>query len=104
MTGKTTDVAKIRAQIKHPIVDGDGHWVESVPVLIDYVSQVAGPKMAEAYAKFCTGHRKWYDATDEQRKQQPPSRRKPDPHFLIPTPLPAYRLEIGTKSRRVAPT
>ncbi len=70
MTGKTTDVAKIRAQIKHPIVDGDGHWVESVPVLIDYVSQVAGPKMAEAYAKFCTGHRKWYDATDEERKQQ----------------------------------
>ena len=66
----TTEAQKIRQQIKHPIVDGDGHWVESMPVLVDYVREVAGPKMAEKYAKFSEGHRNWYEATDEQRKHE----------------------------------
>ncbi len=61
---------KIRARFNHPIVDGDGHWVESMPVLLEYVKQVAGPDMAAAYARFSKGHRKWYDATDEQRRQE----------------------------------
>ena len=35
----TSRAQKIRDQIKHPIIDGDGHWVESFPVLLDYLRE-----------------------------------------------------------------
>jgi len=66
----TSEAQKIRQQLKHPIVDGDGHWVESLPVLVDYVKDVAGPKMAQDYANFCKGHNKWYEATDAERRNR----------------------------------
>ena len=45
------DAAKVRAQLGHPIVDGDSHWIESVPVMTDYVRAEGGTKMAEEFAK-----------------------------------------------------
>jgi predicted TIM-barrel fold metal-dependent hydrolase len=38
-------VAAIRARIDHPIIDGDGHLVEFVPLLLDYVRECAGPEV-----------------------------------------------------------
>ncbi len=63
-------VEKIRAQLKHPIVDGDGHWVESITVHLDYIKDVAGQKMSDDYAKYCSSHARWYEATDAERKHQ----------------------------------
>ena len=65
----TLDAAKIRSQLKHPIVDGDGHWVEAVPVHLDYLRELAGPDMAARYAKYCSSHDRWYKATDEERRR-----------------------------------
>lgn len=39
-------IDSIRAQIDHPIVDGDGHLLESVPMLFETVSRIAGPDVA----------------------------------------------------------
>ena len=41
---------RIRAQLDHPILDGDGQWIESVPLLVDYLRDVRGTQMAEHYA------------------------------------------------------
>ena len=37
--------AKIRERLGHPIVDTDGHAQEVIPVLLDYVKQVAGSRV-----------------------------------------------------------
>lgn len=40
---------EIREKVGHPIVDGDGHVVETTKVLLDYVKQVAGADVAARY-------------------------------------------------------
>jgi predicted TIM-barrel fold metal-dependent hydrolase len=40
--------AEIR--LDHPIVDGDGHIVESLPIVIDYIRRVAGDDVADRFA------------------------------------------------------
>jgi predicted TIM-barrel fold metal-dependent hydrolase len=65
----TIDAATIRKQLKHPIVDGDGHWVEAIPVHLDYLRELAGPDMAKRYAEYCSSHPRWYQATDEERRR-----------------------------------
>src|SRR5437016_4047824 len=35
--------AAVRAQLDHPVIDGDGHWLEPVPIFLDYLREVAGP-------------------------------------------------------------
>ena len=44
-----TKSAKVRSKLKHPIIDADGHWLEVQPVFMDYLAEVAGPKMADRY-------------------------------------------------------
>ncbi|MSQ26191.1 MAG: amidohydrolase [Dehalococcoidia bacterium] len=47
-TRKKTESAKIRAKLKHPVVDADGHLIEITPVILDYIKQEAGAKTAQA--------------------------------------------------------
>ena len=65
-----TDARQIRRRLSHPIVDGDGHWVETLSVHLDYLRELAGPEMAQSYINYCKPHDRWYVATDEQRKHQ----------------------------------
>ncbi|MBM3347601.1 MAG: hypothetical protein FJY55_14050, partial [Betaproteobacteria bacterium] len=39
----------VRSQLKHPVVDADGHWLELHPVYADYLADVGGPKAADRY-------------------------------------------------------
>jgi hypothetical protein len=34
--------AEIHAGLKHPVIDGDGHWLEPVPVFLEYLREVGG--------------------------------------------------------------
>ena len=36
-------------QLDHPVVDGDGHIVESVPLVIEYMRRVAGDDVADRF-------------------------------------------------------
>lgn len=44
--------AEVRAGLDHPIVDGDGHWVEYHPVMIEALHDIGGDLAAEGYARF----------------------------------------------------
>ena len=55
----------VRSRLDHPVIDGDGHTVEYVPVLLDYLREVGGTGMIERYEKFST--LAWYDLTPEER-------------------------------------
>ena len=36
---------EIRAGLSHPIIDGDGHWMEPIPVFLEYLSEVGGTSL-----------------------------------------------------------
>ncbi|MSO65816.1 MAG: amidohydrolase [Alphaproteobacteria bacterium] len=66
-----TESARIRQRLKHPIVDGDGHIVEIGPVMLDYIKQVAGPRIAKRYTTLMTtggGPWGWYAMSDKDRR------------------------------------
>jgi predicted TIM-barrel fold metal-dependent hydrolase len=45
----SAEVSQIRAALGHPVIDGDGHIVESLPVLLDYIRRVAGDDVADRF-------------------------------------------------------
>jgi predicted TIM-barrel fold metal-dependent hydrolase len=46
---KLSKSAAIRARLKHPVIDSDGHTLEANPVFFDYLKSVAGARVAEKY-------------------------------------------------------
>jgi predicted TIM-barrel fold metal-dependent hydrolase len=40
---------EIRADLKHPIIDADGHWIEYHPVFAEKMRKVAGSKAADGF-------------------------------------------------------
>src|SRR5215510_2540934 len=61
--------ARVRAQLGHPVIDGDGHWLEPIPIFLDYLRSTVGPRTAGAVEKFLTKAKDstWYDITAEER-------------------------------------
>ena len=43
---KRRKIEAIRRQLEHPVVDADGHMLESVPMLLDTLQRVAGADLA----------------------------------------------------------
>src|SRR5437763_2014027 len=43
--------AEIRAKLNHPIIDGDGHWVEYDPVFSEQMRKVGGDLAADGFLK-----------------------------------------------------
>ena len=41
--------SEVRSGLNHPIIDGDGHWVEYTPVFAERMRKVAGDKAAEGF-------------------------------------------------------
>src|SRR3989475_7609641 len=41
--------AEIRSRLDHPVIDGDGHWVEFDPVCSERMRKVGGDKAAEGW-------------------------------------------------------
>ncbi|HLG69105.1 MAG TPA: amidohydrolase family protein [Chloroflexota bacterium] len=62
--------ARIREQLGHPIIDGDGHWTESQPVFVEYVREIGGPKLADEYLERCKKADAWYQASPEERMRR----------------------------------
>ena len=73
---KDSKSSAVRAQLDHPVIDGDGHLLEPVPIFLDYLRQVAGPSVAERFVKKATEHidRGWYDMTPAERLDRRPTR------------------------------
>jgi predicted TIM-barrel fold metal-dependent hydrolase len=61
--------AKVRAQIGHPVIDGDGHWLEPVPIFLDYLRDVAGASMVERFIKKATDV-PWYGLGRAERMER----------------------------------
>ena len=44
--------AEVRAGLDHPVIDGDGHWVEYFPTMQDELRRIGGEKAADGFAAF----------------------------------------------------
>jgi predicted TIM-barrel fold metal-dependent hydrolase len=44
--------AEIRSSLKHPVIDGDGHWVEYPPVFAERMRKVAGDRGADGFLQW----------------------------------------------------
>ena len=50
----TENVARIRAEIDHPIIDTDGHVIEYLPWVRDLVADIAGDDVAARFDQMVT--------------------------------------------------
>jgi predicted TIM-barrel fold metal-dependent hydrolase len=61
-----SEALRIREQLKHPIVDGDGHWLEPMPIWLEFLRDVGGPEMVDQYQAVRRTD-SWPNATVEER-------------------------------------
>src|SRR5881409_3088834 len=62
--------ADIRAQLKHPVIDGDGHWLEPIPVFLEYLDEVGGSAAVDHIRSIWRQNKEWYRTDWEQRHRQ----------------------------------
>src|SRR5438105_3865982 len=61
---------QVRSKIDHPIVDGDGHWVEYDPVFSDKMRKVGGDLAADGFLKAMGTTRENLSMSVEERRQK----------------------------------
>jgi predicted TIM-barrel fold metal-dependent hydrolase len=66
---KSSKSARVRARLDHPVVDGDGHWLEPIPIFLDYLRDLAGPSVVDQFVKKAS-ETTWYDLAPEERMRQ----------------------------------
>ncbi len=66
MTPKSRS-AEIHAQLQHPVIDADGHWLEPVPVFLDFLEQTAGAAMVDRFRENKKREDVWYGLSAEER-------------------------------------
>ena len=66
----THRAAEIRASLTHPVIDGDGHWMEPIPVFLEYLSEVGGASFVDRMRAMWRRNDAWYRATAEERRHQ----------------------------------
>jgi predicted TIM-barrel fold metal-dependent hydrolase len=66
MRDTLTSSAAIRSKLDHPVVDADGHAIESGPVFFEFLKQAAGPKVVDRFRKRLD-ESGWFHLTPDQR-------------------------------------
>jgi hypothetical protein len=52
---RSDEVDKIRKEIDHPIIDGDGHLLEYTPLVRDFLVEIAGEDIAKSFDQMTGG-------------------------------------------------
>ena len=60
--------AEIHANLAHPVIDGDGHWMEPIPVFLEYLNEVGGPAAVDRMRAMWRRNDAWYRATPAERQ------------------------------------
>lgn len=67
MTHAPRNRSAVRAKLSHPVIDGDGHWVEPYPLVLEYVKAVAGASVADRLDR-SVRDLGWYGMTAGERR------------------------------------
>jgi hypothetical protein len=63
-----TRAAEIHDGLKHPVIDGDGHWIEPIPVFLEYLAEAGGAKCVDQMRALWHARDAWYRATPDERQ------------------------------------
>jgi predicted TIM-barrel fold metal-dependent hydrolase len=64
------NAAKIRASLSHPVIDGDGHWMEPIPVFLEHLREIGGAGAVERMRAIWKRNSTWYRASADERQHQ----------------------------------
>src|SRR5258708_4236945 len=62
--------SQVRAKLNHPVIDGDGHWVEYDPVFAEQMRKVGGDKAADGFLKAMAATRDALVLSVEERRRR----------------------------------
>jgi len=81
MVSSISRSAAVRARLRHPIIDSDGHTAEFEPALFDYFRAIGGSQIVERFkaAPDIPFSFLWYRLSWEERRE----RRIPRPHWWV---------------------
>lgn len=65
----TTGSGAVREKLCHPVVDADGHAIESTPTLFEYLAQCGGPKLVARFVDRVENTGWAPSSLDERRRQ-----------------------------------
>src|SRR6516164_7127038 len=66
---RDADVARIRDQLDHPIIDGDGHIIEYLPLVRDILVELGGAALADRFDLVVASGRLTQTLTPAQRRE-----------------------------------
>ncbi len=70
---KDSKSAAVRAKLDHPVIDGDGHWLEPIPIFLDFLRDVGGSSAVDKFMKKAKDTN-WYEMTPSDRMDRRPHR------------------------------
>jgi predicted TIM-barrel fold metal-dependent hydrolase len=70
---KDSKSAAVRAKLDHPVIDGDGHWLEPIPIFLDFLRDVGGPAIVDKFMKKAKDA-SWYEMAPAERMERRPHR------------------------------
>lgn len=59
--------AEIHSQLSHPVIDADGHWLEPVPIFLEFLEREAGSTMVDRFRENKRREDAWYGLSAEDR-------------------------------------
>ena len=59
---------EIHDGLKHPVIDGDGHWMEPIPIFLEYLREVGGARAVDQMHSLWRARDAWYRATPQERQ------------------------------------
>jgi predicted TIM-barrel fold metal-dependent hydrolase len=59
---------EIHASLNHPVIDGDGHWMEPIPVFLEYLAEVGGAKAVDQIRASWRANDAWYRSSPAERQ------------------------------------
>ena len=63
-----TESASIRARLSHPVIDADGHTMEFMPIVLDYIKDIGGTRAVEGFNQAMTRYGRWFEMSPEERR------------------------------------
>ena len=70
---KDSKSAAVRAKLGHPVIDGDGHWLEPIPIFLDFLRDVGGASAVDKFMKKAKDT-SWYEMAPAERMERHPHR------------------------------
>ncbi len=118
MTAAQKTAEEVRARLDHPVIDADGHMIESIPVLTDYLQKTLGReawnRLSQEPAWSLTfGSDGWASTTEKERREEwtlaapwwgVPTRTLDRATALLPSLLASRLDELGIDFTIVYPT